>query len=147
MPVLSFFIYCIKVTHLSASYIVGSRGASQLGGIFQGTLQGIRLISFSFTKLPTWYNKSWNVDIEQRKIMQKMVKSGKNMFTSFWMHKHPKAGQNTQHKPTIKKNQNTPAFTLSCLFIHFAFHINLGACPMFNCNLRYLRNFFHFYLF
>ena len=34
MPVLSFFIYCIKVTHLSASYIVGSRGASQLGGTF-----------------------------------------------------------------------------------------------------------------
>ena len=39
-------------------YIVDSRGASQLGGIFQGTLQGIRLISYSFTKLPSWYNKN-----------------------------------------------------------------------------------------
>ena len=39
-------------------YIVGSRGASQLGGTFQGTLQGIRLISYSLTKLPSWYNKN-----------------------------------------------------------------------------------------
>ena len=38
--------------------IVGSRGASQLGGTFQGTLQGIRLISYSLTKLPSWYNKN-----------------------------------------------------------------------------------------
>ena len=40
------------------TYIVGSRGASQLGGTFEGTLQGIRLISYSFTKLPSWYNKN-----------------------------------------------------------------------------------------
>ena len=49
---------CCLLSTSSYVYIVGSRGASQLGGIFQGTLQGIRLISFSFTKLPTWYNKN-----------------------------------------------------------------------------------------
>ena len=32
---------------LTKTYIVGSRGASQLGGTFEGTLQGIRLISYS----------------------------------------------------------------------------------------------------
>ena len=28
------------------------------GVLFQGSLQGIRLISFGFTKLPSWYNKN-----------------------------------------------------------------------------------------
>ena len=53
-----FFFYRAGCMILFALYIVGSRGASQLGGAFQGTLQGIRLISYSLTKLPSWYNKN-----------------------------------------------------------------------------------------
>ena len=50
--------YGEEVSFFHFIYIVGSRGASQLGGIFWGTLQGIRLISYSLTKLPSWYNKN-----------------------------------------------------------------------------------------
>ena len=69
--------FLVVQTSFEHKYIVGSRGASQLGGTFLGNLQlqGIRLISYSLTKLPSCYNKNTCLMLMKHSYMVKNDRS------------------------------------------------------------------------